>query len=71
MAASTHFRTCPFCEATCGLRVEVSDDGEIDSIRGDEEDVLSAGFICPKAFGLKELREDPDRLRAPLVRQGR
>ena len=31
--------------------------------------MLSAGFICPKAFGLKELREDPDRLRAPLVRR--
>jgi anaerobic selenocysteine-containing dehydrogenase len=70
VAASTHYRTCPFCEATCGLRLEVSDDGAIDSIRGDAEDVLSQGFICPKAFGLKELREDPDRLRGPLVRSG-
>lgn len=65
--ASTHFRTCPFCEATCGLRVEVADN-EVVSIRGDADDVLSRGFLCPKAFGLKELREDPDRLRAPLVR---
>jgi anaerobic selenocysteine-containing dehydrogenase len=69
VAASTHFRTCPFCEATCGLRIEISDEGEIESIRGDSDDVLSAGFICPKAFGLKELREDPDRLRGPLVRR--
>jgi anaerobic selenocysteine-containing dehydrogenase len=68
VAASTHFRTCPFCEATCGLQVEISETGEVGSIRGDSEDVLSAGFICPKAFGLKELREDPDRLRAPMVR---
>jgi anaerobic selenocysteine-containing dehydrogenase len=67
-ASETHFRTCPFCEATCGLRVEVSD-GEIVSIRGDDDDVLSRGFICPKAYGLKELRDDPDRLRAPLVRR--
>ena len=66
--AATHFRTCPFCEATCGLRVEV-EDGRVAAIRGDEDDVLSHGFICPKAFGLKELREDPDRLRAPLVRR--
>ena len=44
-------------------------DGEVVSIRGDDDDVLSHGFICPKAFGLKELREDPDRLRAPLVRR--
>ncbi|MDQ3728184.1 MAG: molybdopterin oxidoreductase family protein [Actinomycetota bacterium] len=69
MSTSTHFRTCPFCEATCGLRLEVSDEGTVESIRGDSEDVLSAGFLCPKAFGLKELREDPDRLRAPLVRR--
>ena len=68
-AGETHFRTCPFCEATCGLRLEVAD-GEVLSIRGDSDDVLSKGFICPKAFGLKELREDPDRLRAPLVRRG-
>ncbi|HYH61892.1 MAG TPA: molybdopterin-dependent oxidoreductase, partial [Solirubrobacterales bacterium] len=68
MATREHFRTCPFCEATCGLRLEVGEDGRIESIRGDSEDVLSGGFICPKAFGLKELREDPDRLRAPLVR---
>jgi anaerobic selenocysteine-containing dehydrogenase len=67
-ASETHLRTCPFCEATCGLRVEVAD-GEVVSIRGDDEDVLSHGFICPKAFGLKELRDDPDRLRAPLVRR--
>jgi anaerobic selenocysteine-containing dehydrogenase len=69
MAASTHFRTCPFCEATCGLQIEISGAGEVESIRGDSEDVLSQGFICPKAFGLKELRGDPDRLRAPLVRK--
>jgi anaerobic selenocysteine-containing dehydrogenase len=67
-ASETHVRTCPFCEATCGLQVEVAD-GEVVSIRGDEDDVLSHGFICPKAYGLKELREDPDRLRAPLVRR--
>ncbi len=67
-ATETHFRTCPFCEATCGLRVEVAD-GDVVSIRGDDDDVLSHGFICPKAFGLKELRNDPDRLRVPLVRR--
>ncbi|MBN1530685.1 MAG: molybdopterin oxidoreductase family protein [Thermoleophilaceae bacterium] len=66
--ASVHHRTCPFCEATCGL--EVTLDGErVTSVRGDREDVFSRGFICPKAHGLKELHEDPDRLRPPLVRR--
>lgn len=64
----THFRTCPLCEATCGLAIETRGD-EVVSIRGDEQDVLSAGFLCPKAYGLKALHEDPDRLRTPLVRR--
>ena len=37
-------------------------------VRGDADDVFSRGFLCPKAHGLKALHEDPDRLRAPLVR---
>ncbi|HZI91989.1 MAG TPA: molybdopterin-dependent oxidoreductase [Thermoleophilaceae bacterium] len=67
-ATSTHHRTCPFCEATCGLEVEV-DGLEVKSVRGDEKDVFSHGFLCPKATGLKHLQEDPDRLRRPLVKQ--
>jgi anaerobic selenocysteine-containing dehydrogenase len=63
-----HYRTCPFCEATCGLEVE-TDGGEVVSVRGDKEDVFSRGFICPKAHGLKQLHEDPDRLTVPLVRR--
>ncbi len=63
-----HYRTCPFCEATCGLEVE-TEGNEVVSVRGDREDVFSRGFICPKAHGLKQLHEDPDRLRKPLVRR--
>ena len=39
------------------------------SVRGDAEDVFSRGFICPKAYGIKQLHEDPDRLTTPLVRR--
>ena len=67
-ATSTHFRTCPFCEATCGLEVTMNG-REVVEVRGDTEDVFSHGFICPKATGLKHLHEDGDRLRTPLVRQ--
>ena len=38
-------------------------------MRGDANDVFSDGFICPKAYGLKQLHEDPDRLTAPLIRR--
>ena len=45
---ATHCRTCPFCEATCGLEIE-TEGREVVSVRGDADDVLSHGFICPKA----------------------
>ena len=63
-----HFRTCPFCEATCGLEVTLEGQ-DVASVRGDSEDVFSRGFLCPKGTGLKHLQEDPDRLRTPLVKQ--
>jgi anaerobic selenocysteine-containing dehydrogenase len=63
-----HYRTCPLCEATCGLEIEIKDDGAVGRIRGDREDSFSHGFICPKGSTLKQLHEDPDRLRTPLVR---
>jgi anaerobic selenocysteine-containing dehydrogenase len=68
-ATATHARTCPLCEATCGLAITTRG-REVVEIRGDREDVLSRGFLCPKAYALKELDADPDRLRAPLVRRG-
>ena len=62
------FRTCPLCEATCGLQLEV-EDGRVTRIRGDADDPFSQGFICPKGSTLGALHEDPDRLRRPLVRR--
>src|SRR6185295_2829140 len=64
----TSYRVCPLCEATCGLEIRTRG-REVISIRGDEADVFSRGFICPKAYALKELDADPDRLRTPLVRR--
>lgn len=65
---TTAYLTCPLCEATCGLAVTL--DGEtVTSVRGDDEDAFSRGFICPKGASLKALHEDPDRLRGPLVKR--
>ena len=63
----TAYRTCPLCEATCGLELTI-EDGQVSRIRGDAEDVFSHGFVCPKGAALKPLHEDPDRVRTPLVR---
>ncbi len=65
---TVHYRTCPFCEATCGLEVTMRGD-EVASVRGDDDDVFSHGFLCPKSQGLKQLHDDPDRLTTPLVRR--
>lgn len=61
------YRTCNLCEAMCGMTVTV-DGGRVTSIAGDPEDVLSKGHICPKGPAMKELLEDPDRVRRPLRR---
>ena len=65
----TVYRTCPLCEATCGLEITVGPGEQIVRIRGDRDDVFSHGYICPKGSTLKQLHEDPDRLRMPLVKR--
>ncbi|KAB2896384.1 MAG: molybdopterin-dependent oxidoreductase, partial [Kofleriaceae bacterium] len=72
MSTTRTYRTCPLCEATCGLAIDIAEDEgaarSVRGVRGDEADPFSRGYLCPKAYGLKALHEDPDRLRAPLVR---
>ncbi len=60
-------RICPLCEATCGLELDVSG-REVLSIRGDEADTFSEGYLCPKGVALKDLDSDVDRLREPMIR---
>jgi len=66
--SATRFATCPLCEATCGLELELEGDRVV-KVRGDADDVFSRGFICPKGASLGELHADPDRLTKPLVRR--
>src|SRR5262249_28677232 len=59
------------CEAHCGVTVEVDVAlARALSVRGDPDDPMARGYLCPKAHGLKALQDDPDRLRRPLVREG-
>lgn len=69
-AARTAYRICPFCEAACGLTVQLRGD-EVIAVRGDPDDAFSGGYLCPKGVALKDLHEDPDRLRTPMIRRGR
>ncbi len=64
-----HYRTCTLCEAMCGIVIEHRGE-QILSIKGDPDDPLSRGHICPKAVALQDLQDDPDRIRQPLKRIG-
>ncbi|WP_197473829.1 molybdopterin-dependent oxidoreductase, partial [Oleiphilus sp. HI0066] len=55
------------CEAICGLDIVTQGD-QILSIKGDKDDPLSRGHICPKAIALQDLHEDPDRIKKPIKR---
>ena len=63
----THHRVCHLCEAMCGLVIQ-TEGGKVTDIRGDKDDPLSRGHVCPKAVALQDIHEDPDRLRKPMKR---
>jgi len=69
MAVRVVHKTCNLCEAMCGLRIAVDGD-QVGRIEGDPEDPLSRGALCPKAIALREIQDDPDRLKQPLRRRG-
>ena len=66
-STQTHHRVCHLCEAMCGVVIRTNGNQIVD-IRGDLNDPLSRGHVCPKAVSLKDIHEDPDRLRKPLKR---
>ena len=66
-----HLRTCPLCEAMCGLEIYVQGgprDGKVTAIRGNRDDVWSRGHLCPKGTSLGALHHDPDRIREPMIK---
>lgn len=65
----TRLGVCNLCEAICGLRVTFTD-GEVTGIRGNPDDPLSRGHVCPKGVALADVHADPDRLRRPVRRIG-
>jgi anaerobic selenocysteine-containing dehydrogenase len=67
MATEIVYRSCPTCEASCGLRCEIDRANKrVLCIEGDPDDPRSRGYLCPKAFAMQEIYEDPHRLRLPI-----
>jgi anaerobic selenocysteine-containing dehydrogenase len=69
MTTRTDYAQCMLCEALCGLEVE-HDGRTVVRVRGDPQDPMSRGHLCPKGVALAELQNDPDRLRHPLRKVG-
>ena len=68
--SSVHYRACNLCEAICGIEIRSRRQGQTAGldIRGDKDDPLSRGYICPKAVALQDLHYDKDRLKYPVRR---
>ena len=63
MSRQSYYRTCPLCEATCGLAITCEGRNVVD-VRGDAEDHFSEGYICPKGTAIGDFDADPDKLTA-------
>ena len=61
--------TCTICDATCGILLDVEGERVL-GVRGDPDDPISRGYVCPKVVAMQDIHDDPDRLRRPLVREG-
>ena len=73
MRRSAHERekrigVCNLCEAICGLVLTI-EDGAVAGVRGNPDDPLSRGHICPKGVAIADIHADPDRLRRPVRRR--
>jgi anaerobic selenocysteine-containing dehydrogenase len=61
------YRACNLCEAICGLEIQYDEEkNEILSIKGDSNDPLSRGHICPKGASIADIYYDPNRLKKPI-----
>lgn len=67
MTTETLYRSCPTCEASCGLKMEVDKTArQIISIHGDDDNHRSKGYVCAKSQAFRYIFEDEERLRKPI-----
>jgi anaerobic selenocysteine-containing dehydrogenase len=72
IAPRVHRTMCPMnCHPTyCGMLVEIEDDRVV-SITGDPDNPDSRGFLCVRGRAVKDLPDNPNRFRTPLLRDRR
>ena len=57
---------CRICEAACGLRADLDDDGRLIKLRPDKEHPVSHGFVCAKGLRFGDVAAHPRRVLTPL-----
>ena len=68
-AIETTFGVCDMCPWRCGIVVSTVN-GEVKKIDGNPADPKSRGMLCARGQGGVSFMNDPDRLRAPMMRAG-
>lgn len=67
MSIETLYRSCPTCEASCGLKMEVDKQTrQVVSIHGDPDNHRSKGYVCAKSQAFRYIYEDQERLTKPV-----
>jgi len=70
----TRLAVCNLCEAICGLELTIEQGPKgvhgVTGVRGNADDPLSRGHICPKGVAIADIYSDPDRLKHPVRRVG-
>jgi thiosulfate reductase/polysulfide reductase chain A len=61
---------CEMCTVRCPILVRVRD-GKVVRIEGNPKEKSTQGAICAKGNAGISLLEDPDRIRTPLIREGK
>lgn len=59
---------CVLCSHNCGIRVDV-DDNRITSVRPDESNPITAGYICNKGFTIPSYVQHSQRVEHPMRRR--
>jgi len=61
---------CRYCGTGCGVEVGVQD-GRVLAVRGDPKSPVSRGLMCVKGYHLPGMLYGEDRLKYPMLRDGR
>lgn len=62
--------TCSLCPGGCGITCRVVD-GSLVSVRGNAFNPINRGGVCPNGMAAVQLIYSPDRIKGPMVKEGK